>query len=196
MLAKGALQAIPLWSVPALAVLIVLAAVADVRSRKIPNWLTYPAIVAGLLGHVVSARVVGGQGQLGLLGSLAGFAVGFFPLAFCWLAGGIGGGDAKLGGAIGALGGWRFALSALVYGIVIAAVMAVAVMIRGKVVRRTLRRVWRTLVLLVAPGVRPADPTSADSPTIPFAVALCVGAAGAMLKPLISGGLGALLAGG
>lgn len=193
---ESASLTIPLWSAAAIAVLIVPAAVADVRRRKVPNWLTYPAILAGLAGHFAAARIGQDAHGIGLTGALAGFAVGFFPLAMCWLAGGIGGGDAKLAGAIGALGGWRFALGTLVYGIIVAAIMAMVVMVRGKLFRRTLRRVWHTLVLLVTPTARPADPTSADSPTIPFAVALCVGAVGAMLEPFARRGLGWLLAGG
>ena len=191
-----ALAGVSPWAAAALAVVLVSAAVVDLRYKKVPNWLTYPAIAAGLLGHGLCGWLAGSDGQLGLLGSLAGLAVGFFPLALCWLAGGIGGGDAKLAGAIGALGGWRLALSALVYGIIVAAIMAVVVMVRRRLLRRTLRRVWHTLVLLVSRAARPADPTSADSPTIPFAVALCVGAAGAMLEPLVRRGVEILLAGG
>ncbi len=184
----GLALAPPPWAMVILAALVVVAAVVDLRSGKVPNWLTYPAIAAGVVGHALTARLASGGGELGLAGALAGFAVGFFPLAACWLAGGIGGGDAKLMGAIGALGGWRFALSTVVYGIIVAAIMAVVVMVRRRLVRRTLRRVWHTLQLLLAPGARPADPTSSDSPTVPFAVALCVGAAGAVLEALARAG--------
>ena len=60
---------------------------------------------------------VGGRGGLdiGLAGSAAGFAVGFLPLLLVWLAGGIGGGDAKvMRGRV--LTGWRFTLAAMMYG--------------------------------------------------------------------------------
>ena len=68
----------------------------DVRTRRIPNWLTVPTFAAGLLYHII----VGGWS--GLLLSLGGFATGFGILLLLWLIGGGGGGDVKLMGAIGA----------------------------------------------------------------------------------------------
>jgi len=175
----------PAWSAGVLLALVVSAAVTDARLGKIPNWLTYPAILIGLAGNTWTGGIGLEAGQMGLAGSAAGFAVGFLPLLLCWLAGGIGGGDAKLMGAIGAIGGWEFVLSAMLYGFLVAAVMAAIVMVRRRLVRRTLRRVWHTIVLLVVPGARPVDPTSSDSPTVPFAVGLCIGTAGAILEVML-----------
>ena len=72
-----------------------IAVVIDVRSRRIPNWLTVTAFVLGLLFNIV----VGGMPGLWL--SLGGFAVGFGTLLVLWLIGGGGGGDVKLMGAVG-----------------------------------------------------------------------------------------------
>ncbi len=178
------------WSSAVIAALVVTAAVVDLRRGKVPNWLTYPAILLGLFGHAVvgyaSGEVFsGGAEQMGLAGALKGFAMGFFPLLLCWMAGGIGGGDAKLMGAVGALGGWKLALGAMLFGFVIAGLMAVIVMIRKRIVRRTVRRVWHTVVLLIIPGAKPVDPTGPDSPTVPLAVALCLGTFVAMLEQVI-----------
>ncbi len=175
------------WSSAVIAALVVTAAVVDLRHGKVPNWLTYPAILIGLLGHAVVGYASGGvfwgsTEQMGLAGALQGFAMGFSPLLLCWLAGGIGGGDAKLMGAVGALGGWRLVLGAMLFGFVIAGLMAVVVMIRKRIVRRTVRRVWHTIILLIIPGARPADPTGPDSPTVPLAVALCLGTFVAMFE--------------
>ncbi|HAU36357.1 MAG TPA: hypothetical protein DCX07_01400 [Phycisphaerales bacterium] len=104
-----------------------------------------------------------------------------------WLAGGIGGGDAKLAGAVGALAGWRFALSTLLFGLLAAMVMAVIVMLRRRILRRTLARVGRFVYLAFTPG-KPADPTSADSPKIPFGLALCLGACVALVEVFWRGG--------
>lgn len=114
-----------------------------------------------------------------------GLAMGYLPMAVCQLAGGIGGGDAKLMGAVGALlggvrfgdrNGWLAALDVLLLSFLAAALMAVVVMIRRKVVRQTLRRVWHTLMLVLS-GAKAADPTAKDSPKVPFAVAVWIAAA-------------------
>lgn len=68
----------------------------DLKTRRIPNWLTVPAFAAGILYHIIT----GGWG--GFLFALGGFAVGFGILLVLWLIGGGGGGDVKLMGAIGA----------------------------------------------------------------------------------------------
>ncbi len=172
---------LPTWCAAALVAMAVASAVVDLRKGLVPNWLTYSAVLVGLAGHALAGGVVGTDNDMGLAGSLAGLAVGFVPMMLVWLAGGIGGGDAKLMGAIGSIGGWLVAVDALFLGCLAAAVMAIWVMIRRKVVRQTLRRVFHAAALLFG-GVRPADPTTPESPRIPFAVALCVGVLGAVGK--------------
>lgn len=170
-----------MWAYGVLAVALVIASVTDVREGKVRNSVTYPAIVIGLVGHAL----VGGLGPgtdpaLGLLGALIGFAVGFVPLLLAWLAGGIGGGDAKLMGAVGALTGWRFAVVAMFYGFAIAGVMAVAVMVRRRITRKTLLRIFRWVYLVFSP-TSPGDPAAEDSPKIAFGLALCIGSAIALV---------------
>ena len=107
-----------------LAVYLVLAAVIDTRTRKIPNWLTLGLLLGGLL------RGATGYGLGGaVLGMLAGFAAGF-PL---FVLGARGAGDAKLYTATGAWLGWQgvvvlFLVEAVVGGVVVVAQCAV----RGK----------------------------------------------------------------
>ena len=183
MLGEQALAPLPIWSFGVLVVLTTAAAVVDLELKRVPNWLTYPAILIALVGHTVIG-LRGDVGWAGLLDSVTGLLIGFLPLGICWWAGGIGGGDAKLAGAIGALAGWRFAFTALTYGIGVAALMAVFVMIQKRMVRRTLRRVWLALQLLLWKQ-KPANPSTPDSPTVPFAVALCVGTLAALLELVI-----------
>lgn len=79
-----------------IAALTLAAIVTDLRSRKIPNWLTVTGLVMAVAFHVGTA------GFEGLKFSLGGFAVGFGVLFVLFLIGGGGGGDVKLMGAIGA----------------------------------------------------------------------------------------------
>jgi prepilin peptidase CpaA len=68
----------------------------DLRSRRIPNWLVLPFLVAGI---AVSAWFHGwhGAGQ-----SLEGAALGLLIYGFLFWMGGMGAGDVKLCAAIGA----------------------------------------------------------------------------------------------
>jgi prepilin peptidase CpaA len=174
------------WALGVLAAVLICAAVTDLRTGKIHNWTTYPAAAIGLIGHTLIGGIGGDEHSLGLSGSLAGLAVGFVPMLLAWQAGGIGGGDAKLMGAVGALAGWRFALATLFYGLAVAACMALIVMLRRRIMRKTLGRVFRFLVLLFTPTT-PADPAAEDSPKIAFGVALCIGAALALIEVAVKG---------
>jgi len=95
--------------VPLLAVVLV-AAWTDMRDGKVYNWLTYPAVLIGLVLNATVRPPGLGLGQAAL-----GLAVGFVPLFLAYAAGGLGGGDVKLTAAVGAfLGPWA-TLYALLY---------------------------------------------------------------------------------
>ena len=76
------------------------ASVFDVRSRRIPNFLTMPAFVFGLLLHLI----LGGWKQM-LLAFAAGLICGVIFLVF-YIAGGMGAGDVKLIMAVGCIAGF------------------------------------------------------------------------------------------
>jgi len=178
-----------IWAYCVLAVVLIVAAVTDIRTGKIYNVVTYPAVAIGLIGHaLVGGLGFADQAPMGLAGAAVGLAAGFLPLLAAWMAGGIGGGDAKLMGAVGALAGWRFALAAMFYGFLIAAVMAVAVMLKRRIARKTLARILRFVYLVFTPA-KPADPAAQDSPKIAFGLALCIGAAVVLVDVFLSGPL-------
>lgn len=103
------------------------AAITDYRSRKIPNWLTVPAAILGLLYHSFAPQ------GFGPLLSLAGFAVGFSLLILPWLLGGGGMGDVKLLAALGAWLGPFFILVAFAVGVCFACVMMIGMMVSSTV---------------------------------------------------------------
>ncbi|MBS3733916.1 MAG: prepilin peptidase [Phycisphaerae bacterium] len=161
------------WYVAVAAVVAGSAGVTDVRSGRIYNVVTYPGIAVGLIGHTLAGQLGGGDYGLGLLGALTGAALGATML-LAWLAGGIGGGDAKLMIAIGALTGWQFALGTMFWGFLAAAVMAVGVMLHRGILRSTLARLGRYVYVSLTPH-KAADPTTDESPKIPLGLALLIG---------------------
>ena len=87
----------------------------DLKTRKIPNWLTFPMAAMGL---VISLLVFGWKDVLYSPGqpSVSGWLVGMGVFLIPYLLGGMGGGDVKLMGAIGALKGINFVLSTALLG--------------------------------------------------------------------------------
>jgi Flp pilus assembly protein protease CpaA len=88
----------PTYPIPVAVVLAALlgAAITDVRDFRVPNWLTGPLFLSGVLYHTF----LGGWPGLG--GSLLGVLVGLGLTLPLHLAGGMGAGDVKLLAAIGA----------------------------------------------------------------------------------------------
>lgn len=157
------------------------AARSDWRTGRIPNWLTLPAMLLGLAfwsvaGLVGSGWSGAGEG-LGRSGLALGVGVGLMLLASA------NGGDVKLMGAVGALcASWRCVLATALYGLVIAALMAIVIMVRQRIVRRTFGRVFRALASLVVPA---PPPPPARGPLVPLGAALGLGGLLAGLEYLL-----------
>ena len=107
---------------------------------RIPNALTVPACVAGLLFHLAVGLFYAGMAGAGqkLLFCLLGFAVGFGILLVLWLTGGGGGGDVKL---MGALGTWLGPIYTFQVFVVSAAYVAIGVF--GALIWHSSRMGWR-----------------------------------------------------
>jgi prepilin peptidase CpaA len=71
--------------------------VEDVSRRRISNWTSGGALVAGLIVHFAQ------KGWSGVLHSLFGAVIGFSVFLVFYLLGGMGGGDVKLMAGFGAL---------------------------------------------------------------------------------------------
>ena len=79
--------------------LVCIAAWSDLRTRKIPNFITVSGAAAALILHTVYG------GFYGAMQSLAGAALGLAIFLVLYAAGGMGAGDVKLFSAVGAFAG-------------------------------------------------------------------------------------------
>jgi prepilin peptidase CpaA len=99
-----------------LIILVIASAITDLKTQKIPNFVTLPGMLIALAYHSALS------GLNGVLFSAAGIGIGIALLIIPYLMGGMGAGDAKLMGAIGAVLGakavfYAFLLIAAVGGI-------------------------------------------------------------------------------
>lgn len=152
------------------------AGITDVRTGKIYNKLTYPAILLGFL-------LPFGAGEVSLTDAFIGFLIGFVPLFVVHQVGGIGGGDVKLIGAIGAIGGYPFVLHAVFYSFFLGGLLALMLIIwQGRfigVVGDLLRTLYSALFL------RTRLEVSNAGHKIPFGFVICLGTLWAIALELL-----------
>jgi prepilin peptidase CpaA len=145
-----------------------MAAFGDLRTRTIPNWLTFSFLS-------ISLALRSFAGAAGLLDGMAGagIALGFaLPL---FLLGALGGGDGKLLMGVGALLGVERLWIALLAMAIAGGLLAAAEMVRRRAVVGTLLGVHAVLVDS-RPIAQWKTIRTPGSLTIPYGVAIAVGA--------------------
>jgi leader peptidase (prepilin peptidase)/N-methyltransferase len=107
-----------------LAVVLLVAACIDLAHTIIPDAITLPGILAGLLASLVLTSVGIGNALIGAL--LGG---GLFLVIAVLSRGGIGGGDIKLIAMIGAFLGWQAVLATIFLGAFLGALLGLTLML-------------------------------------------------------------------
>lgn len=146
----------------------------DWHARRIPNWLTVPAILAGLILSAALWRWPGLKSSLEGAGLCLGVLLPFVLMR------GLGAGDWKLMGALGAYLGPYRVLVVLLGTVLIAGVMSVVEVIRQRKVMETLRNLWILFVAYSTFHVSSARAINLDNPgllKIPFGVAAALSTA-------------------
>ena len=142
----------------------------DVRYRRIPNMLVLATLIAGISINT------GFSGTHGMISSLEGFALAFFPMLLMHIFGAMGAGDVKLFGAVGAVLGAAQVPLAFVAVVMLGAVLAVYTMIRAGTVFSTLHGVMRIFVGILPGWEMPRFTMAPDRKhTIPYGVAIMLG---------------------
>jgi len=151
----------------------------DVRTRRIPNGLTFAAAALGL----VAATVI--HGGHGTVSSVAGVVVGlalFFPL---FLLKGLGAGDVKLMGALGAWLGTSVVFGVAFYTALAGGLLALGLIAAHGYGRQAARNIWLLLTHWRVSGIRPLDSLTLETsagPKLPYALPIAAGVALAFWK--------------
>jgi prepilin peptidase CpaA len=102
---------------------LIISVVTDLRSQKIPNKVTFPAALVAIFYHSMV------NGLDGFIFSVTGLAAGIALLIFPYLMGGMGAGDAKLLGVVGAFIGAKQVFYAFLFIAIIGGIYAMLLMV-------------------------------------------------------------------
>jgi prepilin peptidase CpaA len=148
-------------------------AVTDIRSARIPNRLTYTALLLALGLRTALLGLAGlKSGATGML-----MAGGLFLLLYA--LGAMGGGDMKLIAAVGAWVGSTQVMMLIVAAALAGGILGIGRIIFTKMVGQTLRNIMRLLSYRLTSGLQPHPELSvrtSGSQRVPFGVAIAVGA--------------------
>jgi prepilin peptidase CpaA len=148
------------------------ACIPDLRTRRIPNALTFGAAAVALLVHGLTG------GAAGLTTSAAGWLLGaalFLPL---FALRGMGAGDVKLLAAVGAWLGPQQVIWVALMTSVAGGVLAIVVAVSHGYLRQALKNIYFLLVHWRVSGVGPVEEvtlTGSRGPRLAYAVPIAVG---------------------
>jgi prepilin peptidase CpaA len=146
------------------------AAVCDVRWRRIPNWLTLSALLGGVLLQTVR------YGADGIPVALGGAALGLCVLLPFYLIHALGAGDVKLLAGLGALVGPQALVSLAIYAALIGGAISVVILARRGTLQFSLAEIMTRPTHLTRSGAK-----------APYGVAIAGGVYLSMLLPSVIG---------
>jgi prepilin peptidase CpaA len=148
----------------------------DVRTNRIPNYLTLACLLAGL------GYQLGFHGWTGLGNGLLGMSLGFALLIFFYWKGGMGAGDVKALAALGAWLGPRQTLYLFIYMGISGVILIVFFLWWRGLLWDKCRQLWAFLLNRVLTHAYRAMPPTASTPGpqtegIPYALSMALGMA-------------------
>lgn len=148
--------------------ILAVAVATDVRTGKIRNWLTFPALASGPIINFL----IGGKSQAAL--SFAGMGAMILVAALLLTFRLVGGGDAKLLVAVGSLAGWTLVVPALLFTAVAGGMMAIIALLAQRKVfalfGQFARMIWLRMGLRVGSSWQSVTRTK-----LPYSVAIAAG---------------------
>jgi prepilin peptidase CpaA len=159
--------------IPALFVVIITlaAATVDVRKHKIPNIITFPAILTAISYY---GAVYGWDG---LVFSAGGMSVGIALLLLPYLMGGMGAGDAKLLGAVGAVFGIERTLTAFLFISASGCLYALLIIVfQRQRMKGYFKQMWLTAQgMMLTRKYMPVESAEENRPKVYYGVAIAAG---------------------
>lgn len=162
------------WIAIALAAL---ASASDIRTRRIPNALTFGAAGAALLYWFSTLGLAGALTSAGGWGTACALFLPFFAL------GGLGAGDVKLAAAIGAWLGPADALWMSLMAMIAGGIMGVIVAVGAGYLRQATQNIYLLLQHWRVGGIRPMPEltlAAGKGPRLPYALPIAAGTVAAI----------------
>ena len=148
--------------------LVICAGWMDWRSSRIPNWLTIPGLLVGIVTNTISG------GKAGAWMALEGAGLALALLLPFVLLRGLGAGDWKLMGALGAFLGMGLILLVLLGTAFLTGVLGVIQVTRARRWRVTLGNLWDLFLMFLTFGFRSRPDITIENPglmKLPFGTA-------------------------
>ena len=151
----------------------ILAMTFDLKTARVPNWLTGGGLIAAL---GLRTCLAGGAGlEAALAGALLGGGILFIP----FLVRGIGGGDVKLAAAVSAWLGIGHAVVFILATAIAGGLWALGYLALRKQTRAALSKMARAIRFHLVAGLRPLEPAGEQaerSVRLPYTLAIASGA--------------------
>ncbi len=165
------------WHVKLVCLILIVAAYIDGKELRVPNWITFPMVAAGL---VFNGWVFGWEG---LGNAMLGMIVGLACLLPLYSVGGMGAGDVKLMAGIGAWLGVKVTFFAFCASTVVGAVMAVLMVAYRRDFTKhyaNFLSIWYEWMTIRSPE-KLAAIAAERKPTmflLPYGIPICIGSIG------------------
>lgn len=159
-------------------VILALASLSDIFSRRIPNYLSVFLVISGFMLYTLTSGVEG------MLFSLKGMGLGFVILFIPYLFGGMGAGDVKLMAGVGAaLGPWQ-ALMALLFTSLLGGIFAIFIIVAGDNIKETFKNLFVSIWLILSgAGILPlkAGLEQKKKTKVPYGFVIACGTVASMI---------------
>jgi len=158
------------------------ASVFDLRQRRIPNALTFPAMAAGIIYWSYL------NGLDGFMHGSGGLLLGIGTLVLFYLMGMMGAGDVKLMGAVGSFLGPQGVFVAFLYSAVVGGLYALFVLVRSKALKEAAGRYGMMIRGYVGTGqLIYIPPEEGKLPPLCYGLAISLGTVLSIVRPISIG---------